>query len=87
MANGHRLVIREEQFERELRLLISDPIEADEFVRAAEWVLVNVPETGVLFRSGSPIWVLPMAPVDGKQVTLYYAFDEETLWLISIRAE
>jgi hypothetical protein len=87
MANGHRLVIREKQFERELRALISDPVEADEFVEAAEWVLVNVPETGVLFAVGSPIWVLPMAPVAGKPVTLYYAFDDETLWLISIQAE
>ena len=87
MANSHRLVIREEQFERELRSLISNPVEADEFVQAAEWVLVNVPETGVLFAPGSPIWVLPMAPVADKQVTLYYAFDEETLWLISIQAD
>lgn len=87
MANGHRLVIREKQFERELRALIPNPVEADEFVRAAEWVLVNVPETGVLFAAGSPIWILPMAPVAAKQVTLYYAFDDETLWLISIQAE
>lgn len=87
MANGHRLVVHEEQFERELRSLISSPVEADEFVQAAEWVFVNVPETGVLFAPDSPIWVLPMAPVAGKQVTLYYSFDEETLWLISIQAE
>ncbi len=87
MANSHRLVIREKKFERELRSLIANPVEADEFVRAAEWVLVNAPETGVLFASGSPIWVLPMAPIAGKQVTLYYCFDEETLWLMSIRAE
>ena len=39
MPENLRRVVREHRFERELRRLIADAIEADEFVEGAEWLL------------------------------------------------
>jgi hypothetical protein len=69
-----RQVIRERSFERELRTLIQDAREADDFVEAAEFVLARDPEIGSPLDDG--IWFLPMAPVGTAQVALYYTFDD-----------
>lgn len=38
---------------------------------------------------GSPIdetiWFLPMAPIAGEQISLYYTFDDERVWLKRLR--
>lgn len=79
-----RQVIREHRFERELRLLIRDPREADEYVEAAEFVLARDPQTGQRIALNSSVWALPMAVVRGKQLVLYYTFDTSTVRLLSI---
>ena len=84
MAEHLRRVIREHRFERELRALIHDAIGADKFVEAAEFLLVRDPEIGFELEPGSLIWFLPMAPIEDAQVSLYYTFDESTVWLLSI---
>jgi hypothetical protein len=61
-----RQVIRERSFERELRTLIREAREADEFVEAAEFVLARDPEIGSPLRGG--IWFLPMAPIGKAEV-------------------
>ena len=77
-----RQVIRQRSFERQLRELIEDAREADDFVEGAEFVLARDPE------AGSPlddeIWFLPMAPIRGAQVALYYTFDDSTVRLLAI---
>jgi hypothetical protein len=77
-----RQVIRERSFERQLRGLIEEAREADDFVEAAEFVLARDPEIGSPLGDG--IWFLPMAPVGGGQVALYYAFDDSTVMLLAI---
>lgn len=77
-----RQVIREGSFERELRALIQDAREADEFVEAAEFVLARDPEAGSPLSDG--IWFLPMAPTGKVQPTLYYTFDDSTVTLLAI---
>jgi hypothetical protein len=67
-------VIRERSFERQLRALIQDAREADDFVEAAEFVLARDPEIGSPMDNG--IWFLPMAPIGKAQVALYYTFDD-----------
>ena len=47
-----RQVIRERSFERELRALIRDAREADDFVDAAEFVLARDPEAGLPLGDG-----------------------------------
>jgi hypothetical protein len=84
VAEYLRRVIREHRFERELNALINDVIDADQFVEAAEFLLVRDPEIGFQLAPGSSVWFLPMAPIDDKQISLYYTFDQTTVWLLSI---
>jgi len=84
MAKLPRSVVREHHFERDLAELIGDLETADDFVAGAEWLLAQNPEIGFPIAEGSAVWLLPMAPIAGEQVALYYAFDDSTVWLISL---
>ena len=83
MGEQFREVVREHRFERDLRALVRQAIPADRFVEAAEYLLARDP------LIGSPtddvnVWFLPMAPIAGQQIALYYAFDDSTVWLLAI---
>ncbi len=84
MAERIREVIREHRFERELRALIGEAIPADRFVEAAEFLLGRDPLIGSPVDEEALVYFLPMAPIEGKQISLYYTFDESTVWLLSI---
>jgi hypothetical protein len=84
MPRKYWTVVREHRFEKELRALIRDAVRADQFVEGAEFVLARDPRQGVEIP-GTSIWLMPMAPIGQDQITLYYAFDETTVWLLSIR--
>ena len=75
-------VIRERSFERQLRVLIQDAREADDFVEGAEFLLARDPEIGVPLGEG--IWFLPMAPIGKAQPALYYTFDDSTVTFLAI---
>jgi hypothetical protein len=77
-----RQVIRERSFERDLRALIQNAREADDFVEGAEFVLSRDPEIGSPL--GEEIWFLPMAPIGTAQPALYYTFDDSTVTLLAI---
>ena len=81
-APPFREVIREHRFERELRHLIRENRAADDFVSAAEIVLAHNPEIGS--QVSEKVWFLPMSSIGDAQVSLYYTFDESTVWLLSI---
>ena len=85
MPEHFREVVREEAFEDELHVLIRDHRAADEFVEAAEFVLARNPEAGLMAPEAPPVWFMPMAPIDGRQITLYYLFDETNVYLLAIR--
>jgi hypothetical protein len=78
-----RQVIREHRFERELRALIQDAIPADQFVEAAEYLLARDPLIGTP-TDDLLVWAMPMAPIGETQIVLYYAFNNSTVWLLSI---
>jgi len=83
-----REVIREPAFEDELHVLISrNPREADEFIEGAEYILARNPESGIMALDAPPLWFMPMAAAGGKQVTLYYTFDETSVLFVGIRIE
>ena len=84
MAEHLRSVIREHRFERELDELIKDAVAADQFVEAAEFLLARDPEIGFRIEPDSSVWFLAMAPIADEQISLYYTFDETTVWLLSI---
>jgi hypothetical protein len=77
-----RQVVRERLFERQLRVLVRDAREADEFVEAAEFVLARDPEIGSPLDDD--IWFLPMAPIAKAQIALYYTFDDSSVRLLAI---
>ena len=80
-----RNIVREQGFEAELVALVGSIRDADEFVAAAELVLSMAPEMGLRAAADSAVWVLPMAPLDdGRQVSLFYAFDDLTVWFLFI---
>ena len=84
MAEHIRQVIRERRFEHELRALIGEAIPADQFVEAAEFLLAHDPLIGLPVDDEQTVYFLPMAPIEGEQISLYYTFDEATVWLLSI---
>ncbi len=83
MPDYVRQVVREPRFEYELRGLIGEAIAADQFVEAAEFLIARDPLIGS--QTEDPrVWAMPMALVEGRQVVLYYVFDDTTVWLLSI---
>ena len=78
-------IVREEAFEEELLFLIHDAREADEFVEGAEFILARDPLAGDCIGGEPLLFVMPMAPVRGQQVSLFYTFNKLTVFFVSIR--
>ena len=78
-----RSIIREEAFDDELRVLLPDEEEADEYTAAAEDLLSREPEMGVPTEVG--VWALPMQPVENEAVWLLYTFDESAVIFLGLR--
>jgi hypothetical protein len=83
MPEHIRQVIRELRFEHELRDLIGEAIPADQFVEAAEFLLARDPLIGSPTEDPG-VWAMPMGLIEETQIALYYAFDDSTVWLLSI---
>ena len=81
-----RSIIREPEFERSLAALFEIPPEADAYTEAAEILLAANPTLGNIGSMGREVWEFPMPPVDGKTVSLFYTFDETTVWFLFLRA-
>ena len=74
------------RFERELAELLPNARRADEFIRGAEWCLSRDPESGTQVVHSTPVWYLPIDEVVGAtQVAVYYTFDAERVFFLSIR--
>jgi hypothetical protein len=86
MAKPLRNVVREHLFEESLAALIAEPVAADQYVAAAEWVLAYDPSIGFPVKEGTPVWLLPMQPLKGRQISLYYTFDSSTVRLLLLQA-
>ena len=87
MARPLRKVVREHLFEESLSGLFADPIAADEYLAAAEWVLAYDPSIGFPLKEGSSVWLLPMQPLKDRQISLYYTFDSSTVRLVLIQTD
>lgn len=86
MAKPLRKIVREHLFEESLAALIANPVAADDYLAAAEWVLAFDPSIGFPVKEGSSVWLLPMQPLKDRQMSLYYTFDSSTVRLLSIQA-
>ena len=81
----YRDIVRTERFERELQKLEEDPRRADEFTEAVEWTLARDPTSGTQIKDVPPIWFIPMVDIPfGSSVAIYYTFDDNRVWLLSI---
>jgi hypothetical protein len=78
-----RTICREHEFDEQLERLLVNMEEADEFTHAAEIALSLEPTLGLPASRDGKIWVLPMPLVRGRQVTLYYTFDEGTVTFLA----
>jgi hypothetical protein len=81
----HRIIIEEHGFAAELKAIAKGARQADEFIDAAKWVLCREPLSGTRIGKTS-VYFLPYAgtkPTDA--VVLYYTFDEDNVYLLSIR--
>ena len=79
-------IVHEHEFDEQLSRLIVDPELADEFIAGAEEMLARDPRGGISVTEDDSIWYLPMSPVRRRRVSLFYAFDEETvnlLWIVA----
>ncbi|HSH95704.1 MAG TPA: hypothetical protein VK968_16290 [Roseimicrobium sp.] len=81
-----RIVIREPEFEEQLAALLVNAEEADDFTLGAEFVLARNPQSGMPANADGSVWYLPMCLVRGRQVSLFYTFDEQTVTFLFIVA-
>jgi hypothetical protein len=81
-----RSIAREPEFEEQLARLIPNEEEADEFTAAAEYVLAVDPREGLPASRDGLIWSLPMQPVRGRGVSLFYTFDDRVVVFLAILA-
>ena len=81
-----RIVIREHEFDEQLLALTGDMEQADAFTAGAEYVLARDPLSGMPVSRTRKIWMLPMSPIHGRRVSIYYSFDAESVTLLSIVA-
>jgi len=81
-----RQIVHEHEFDEQLYRLIGDPQDAEEFIAAAEENLAVDPRIGTPASFDDSVWYIPMSPVRGRRVSIFYTFDDEKvnlLWVVS----
>ena len=87
MAGQRRSIVREHEFEEQLDALVCNAEEADDYVNAAEYILSEDPNLGVLAHAGPPeIWKLGLPPVRDRAVQLFYTFNDNVVIFLYIVA-
>jgi hypothetical protein len=81
-----REIVREHEFEEQLRALIPDLEAADDFTAAAEFILAHHPDGGTPAVADQSVWYLPMMPVRGRRVSLFYTFDARAVHFLALLA-
>ena len=77
-----RTVICDPRFDAELRQIESDVQKADDFIEGAERILSRSPESGHCLGPQAHVWFLSGHTVDAA---IFYTFDENNVYLLSIR--
>ena len=87
MPAHYREIWHEQQFSRELHDLEASIRRADEFLKGADWILCRYPEAGTKISDSPPVWFLPIVDIPGlPSIAIYYTFDDENVWYLSIQA-
>jgi hypothetical protein len=82
----HLQIIRETEFDEQLHARIADSETADDFTAGAEELLAREPRSGLPVTNEGDVWYLPMSPVAGRRVSIFYSFDARTVILLAIVA-
>ena len=84
LPDNHKFwnIVEEERFAEQLRALHSDPVRADEFVDGVKNILCKDPMPLEATKIGELVWFIPMR---GSRVGVYYRFNEDYVYLLSIR--
>ena len=81
-----RTIVKEPQFEDDLKRLKPDARRADEFIESIEWVLARDPTLGTCAASSPDVWFMPIADACANpSIAVYYTFDDIHVWLLSIQ--
>jgi hypothetical protein len=81
-----RTIVRTKEFERNLLLIEPDVSRSDEFLEGVEWVLARDPDIGL--RLTEDVWSLDTSEFALiEPMTVYYTFDDDHVWLLSIRRQ
>jgi hypothetical protein len=81
----YREVIEQPRFVEELKAIHRDARRADDFVDGARWALGRDPSVGTHIGKGH-VWILPIAEFESADpVALFYTFDDDHVYLLSIR--
>lgn len=73
------------EFEESLSKLSSDKKIADEFIRGTEYIICQNPTHGIQIAPDSKVWCVPMVDLkDTPTLHIYYTFDEELAYFLSI---
>ena len=78
-----REVVEEHRFRREARAFGLELAALDDAIDGLKWELARDPERGVPAGAAS-LWAVPIYPRGGRELLVYYAFDERQVRLISI---
>lgn len=79
-----RIVLRDEGFEPTLQPLFSDWLDAESYIAGAEEILALDATVGMPLGDGT--WILPMAPVRGAEIWLYYIMYDTVVVLMQAKA-
>jgi hypothetical protein len=79
-----REIIEEAQFRDELSEFENDPARADEFIEGAKMLLSRAPDMGT--KIGRRVWYLPMRGFTQNPLILYYTFDENRVFFLSLQS-
>jgi hypothetical protein len=74
-------LVHEHLFDDALFKLFRDAELGDEFLESAQ-SLGYEPELGA--KVNDAVWKIPLDPIDGARVWLFYTFDEENVYLLYI---
>lgn len=84
----YRTIVKNKRFEKELEALKLDTKGADDFIEGTEWVLSRNPEYGVRLSPDMNIWVVTVSDISSlPPLKLYYAFNNDYVWFLSIKRE
>ncbi len=85
MPVTHRTIVEERRIVRERQHLQPAPHDVDELIDAVKWTLAREPRAGVQVAPRNPVWFLAVDVPGGRPFGVFYTFDDNHVFLLSVR--